>query len=99
MTVGLHKSRFESEQKLFVCSKKSVTLLTTFTSCQHDPCRFDRPPSVFFTPRSQANDLAVLISRMQKNADQVEKNILQSEELLAVVRRDFRAVSRSVFKS
>lgn len=46
-----------------------------------------------FTPRSQANDLAVLISRMQKNADQVEKNILQSEELLAVVRRDFRAVS------
>ncbi|TMS15096.1 Envoplakin [Larimichthys crocea] len=34
--------------------------------------------------KSQANDLAVLISRMQKNADQVEKNILQSEELLAV---------------
>ena len=37
--------------------------------------------SVFF-PRSQANDLAVLVSRMQKNADKVEKNILQSEELL-----------------
>ncbi|KAK2833848.1 hypothetical protein Q5P01_017737 [Channa striata] len=32
----------------------------------------------------QANDLAVLIARMQKNADQVEKNILQSEKLLAV---------------
>lgn len=36
--------------------------------------------------RSQATDLAVLISRMQKNADQVEKNILRSEELLALVR-------------
>lgn len=35
--------------------------------------------------RTQANDLAVLISRMQTNADQVEKNILQSEQLLAVV--------------
>lgn len=35
-----------------------------------------------FLPRSQANDLAVLVSRMQKNADKVEKNILQSEELL-----------------
>ncbi|XP_035510377.1 envoplakin [Morone saxatilis] len=34
--------------------------------------------------KSQANDLAVLISRMQKNADQVEKNILRAEELLAV---------------
>ncbi|XP_045899515.1 envoplakin isoform X2 [Micropterus dolomieu] len=33
---------------------------------------------------SQATDLAVLISRMQKNADQVEKNILRSEELLAL---------------
>ncbi|KAK2894186.1 envoplakin [Channa argus] len=32
----------------------------------------------------QANDLAVLIARMQKKADQVEKNILQSEKLLAV---------------
>ncbi|XP_072225362.1 envoplakin [Leuresthes tenuis] len=32
--------------------------------------------------RSQANDLAVLIARMQKNADQVEKNILQAEHLL-----------------
>ncbi|KAM9346768.1 envoplakin [Symphorus nematophorus] len=34
--------------------------------------------------KSQANDLAIVISRMQGNADQVEKNILQSEELLAV---------------
>uniref|UniRef100_A0A3Q3WJ83 Envoplakin b n=1 Tax=Mola mola TaxID=94237 RepID=A0A3Q3WJ83_MOLML len=31
-----------------------------------------------------ASDLAVLISRMQTSADQVEKNILQSEELLKV---------------
>lgn len=36
--------------------------------------------------RTQASDLAMLISRMQKNADQVEKNILQAEELLAEVR-------------
>nr|XP_046271944.1 envoplakin-like [Scatophagus argus] len=34
--------------------------------------------------KSQVTDLAVLISRMQKNADQVEKNILQTEELLAL---------------
>ncbi|XP_029365431.1 envoplakin [Echeneis naucrates] len=34
--------------------------------------------------KSQANDLTLLIARMQKNADQVEKNILRSEELLAV---------------
>lgn len=39
-----------------------------------------------FLPRTQAQELAVLISRMQKNADQVEKNILQAEKLLAVVR-------------
>lgn len=38
-----------------------------------------------FSLRTQANDLALLISRMQSNADQVEKNILQSEELLALV--------------
>ncbi|TWW69236.1 Envoplakin 210 kDa cornified envelope precursor protein [Takifugu flavidus] len=34
--------------------------------------------------RTQANELALLISRMQLNADQVEKNILQSEERLAL---------------
>ncbi|XP_029996280.1 envoplakin-like [Sphaeramia orbicularis] len=34
--------------------------------------------------KSQANDLAVVISRMQNNADHVEKNILRSENLLAV---------------
>ncbi|KAL6103378.1 evpl [Pungitius sinensis] len=34
--------------------------------------------------KSQATDLAVVVARMQKNADQVEKNILQSEKLLAV---------------
>ncbi|XP_029294129.1 LOW QUALITY PROTEIN: envoplakin-like [Cottoperca gobio] len=32
----------------------------------------------------QANDLAVVVSRMQKNADQVEKSILASEDLLTV---------------
>ncbi|XP_054464216.1 envoplakin [Anoplopoma fimbria] len=34
--------------------------------------------------KSQATDLAVVIARMQKNADQVEKNILSSEGLLTV---------------
>ncbi|KAM6967033.1 envoplakin [Tautogolabrus adspersus] len=33
--------------------------------------------------KSQANELAVVIARMQKNADQVEKDILRAEELLA----------------
>ncbi|KAM7372391.1 hypothetical protein PAMP_009560 [Pampus punctatissimus] len=32
--------------------------------------------------KSQATDLALVIARMQKNADQVERNILQCEELL-----------------
>ncbi|KAM7386381.1 hypothetical protein PAMA_009143 [Pampus argenteus] len=32
--------------------------------------------------KSQATDLTLLIARMQKNADQVERNILQCEELL-----------------
>ncbi|KAM8825170.1 envoplakin-like [Synchiropus picturatus] len=34
--------------------------------------------------RSQANDLAVLVARMQANADQVERNVLRAEEVLAV---------------
>ncbi|XP_030591338.1 envoplakin-like [Archocentrus centrarchus] len=34
--------------------------------------------------KTQAQELALLISRMQKNADQVEKNILKAEQLLAV---------------
>ncbi|KAM9779788.1 envoplakin-like [Neosynchiropus ocellatus] len=34
--------------------------------------------------RSQASDLAVLVARMQANADQVEKNVLRAEEVLAV---------------
>ncbi|XP_061556541.1 envoplakin [Phycodurus eques] len=34
--------------------------------------------------RSQATDLTLLIARMQKNADVVEKDILSAEELLAV---------------
>lgn len=36
--------------------------------------------------RNQAGNLAFLIAQMQKNADQVEKDILRSEELLSVVR-------------
>lgn len=36
--------------------------------------------------RSQASALASLIAQMQENADQVEKDILRSEELLALVR-------------
>lgn len=36
--------------------------------------------------RSQTSNLALLVAQMQKNADQVEKDILRSEELLAVVR-------------
>ncbi|XP_069557355.1 envoplakin [Brachyistius frenatus] len=34
--------------------------------------------------KNQATNLSVLIARMQKNADQVEKNILRAEELLAL---------------
>lgn len=34
--------------------------------------------------KNQASDLALLIAQMQKNADQVEKDILRSEEMLAV---------------
>ncbi|KAM9745605.1 envoplakin [Menidia menidia] len=34
--------------------------------------------------RTQATDLAVLISRMQQNADQVEKNVLEADRLLAL---------------
>eukprot|EP00063_Salmo_salar_P074208 XP_014049043.1 PREDICTED: envoplakin-like [Salmo salar] len=34
--------------------------------------------------QSQGNDVAVLVTRMQSNADQVEKNVLRSEELMAV---------------
>ncbi|XP_066560327.1 envoplakin [Amia ocellicauda] len=34
--------------------------------------------------KSQVNDLALLIARMQNNADQVEKNILRAEEKLAL---------------
>ena len=30
--------------------------------------------------------MAVLVARMQSNADRVEKNVLRSEELMAVVR-------------
>uniref|UniRef100_A0A3Q3Q455 Uncharacterized protein n=1 Tax=Monopterus albus TaxID=43700 RepID=A0A3Q3Q455_MONAL len=43
-------------------------------------------PSVSLS-RSQAGDLAALIARMQKNADQVEKNILRSEEKQTLIHR------------
>lgn len=46
-----------------------------------ETCSADHSTAVSLC-RTQANDLAVLISRMQKNADQVEKNILQSEDLM-----------------
>lgn len=36
--------------------------------------------------RATANELALLISRMQKNADQVEKNILETHQKLKQVR-------------
>lgn len=41
---------------------------------------------VLVTCRSQSSMLASLIAQMQENADQVEKDILRSEEMLAVVR-------------
>ena len=42
----------------------------------------------FFSPfrATGASGLALLVAQMQKNADTVEKDILRSEELLAVVR-------------
>lgn len=41
-----------------------------------------RPP---LSSRNQSSGLALLIVEMQKNADQVEKDILRSEDLLALV--------------
>lgn len=35
--------------------------------------------------RSQVNDLTLLIARMQKNADTVEKDVLRAEDLLVIV--------------
>lgn len=46
-------------------------------------------PTVCFaapTLRSSTNDLAVLITRMQTNADQVEKDILETQARLTQVR-------------
>lgn len=51
----------------------SLKLLTYITDMSLPPCR------------SQSSGLAFLILEMQKNADQVEKDILRSEDLLAVV--------------
>lgn len=57
-------------------SQRTMTLVWTILTVS----------SLCFSRRSQASDLAVVISRMQKNADQVEKNILAAEEHLNVVR-------------
>lgn len=38
--------------------------------------------------RTSTSNLALLIAQMQKNADQVEKDVLRAEELLAVVRKN-----------
>uniref|UniRef100_A0A3Q3N8D0 Envoplakin-like n=1 Tax=Labrus bergylta TaxID=56723 RepID=A0A3Q3N8D0_9LABR len=46
--------------------------------------------------RSQANELAVVIARMQSNADQVEKDILRAEELLAEVRQKQTLIHQKV---
>uniref|UniRef100_A0AAZ3S7X7 Desmoplakin SH3 domain-containing protein n=1 Tax=Oncorhynchus tshawytscha TaxID=74940 RepID=A0AAZ3S7X7_ONCTS len=44
----------------------------------------DRDSISTFLSLSTANDLALVIARMQKNSDQVEKDVLRAEELLAV---------------
>lgn len=49
-------------------------------------CAAVQPLTFVVCCRSQANDLALLIAQMQKDADQVEKDVLRAEELLAVVR-------------
>lgn len=42
--------------------------------------------SNFLFDRLQVGNLALLIARMQKNADTVEKDVLRAEELLLIVR-------------
>ncbi|MEQ2180938.1 hypothetical protein GOODEAATRI_006438 [Goodea atripinnis] len=51
---------------------------------QHPPPQ--HPPLVPYSmpPQREAVELSSVINRMQKNADQVEKNILRAEELLGV---------------
>lgn len=49
-------------------------------------CAAVQPLTFVVCCRSQATDLALLITQMQKDADLVEKNVLRAEELLAVVR-------------
>ncbi|CAN0008019.1 unnamed protein product [Lampetra planeri] len=41
-------------------------------------------PPVVKIKKAQANELAILISRLQKNADQVEKDIIDTEDKLAI---------------
>lgn len=49
-------------------------------------CAAVQPLTFVVCCRSQATDLTLLISQMQKDADLVEKNVLRAEKLLAVVR-------------
>lgn len=49
-------------------------------NCLHPPICFSAP-----SLRSSTNELAVLISRMQTNADQVEKDILETQSRLKEV--------------
>lgn len=49
-------------------------------NCRHQPICFAVP-----SLRSSTNELAVLISRMQTNADQVEKDILETQSRLKQV--------------
>lgn len=49
-------------------------------NCLHPPICFAAP-----SLRSSTNELAVLISRMQTNADQVEKDILETQSRLKQV--------------
>lgn len=49
-------------------------------NCFHSPLCFTAP-----SLRSSTNELAVLISRMQTNADQVEKDILETQSRLKQV--------------
>uniref|UniRef100_A0A8B9HHT6 Envoplakin b n=1 Tax=Astyanax mexicanus TaxID=7994 RepID=A0A8B9HHT6_ASTMX len=51
---------------------------------------FKKETSPMKSGQVQTNDLSVLVTRVQKNADQVEKNILRAEDLLAQDAEDSR---------
>ncbi|KAL2101071.1 hypothetical protein ACEWY4_002832 [Coilia grayii] len=52
--------------------------------CMPVDCVHTFPPFLSLCNRDQVSELTFLIARMQRNADQVEKNILRAEDLLAV---------------